>query len=120
MISSVPIHLSIYSPNGVFQYQLTLLFYVIFFTWLILYANFQLTKTPLTFAVVNLTLIDLPGLTKVAVGKYQAGHVFLVLGFVTTLSELLNYCSGGLEMESDMLTTDGFAKYRGSTRQYCP
>ena len=43
--------------------------------------NFQLTMTPWTFLVVNLTPIDLPGLTKVAVGKQRIGCVFLVLGF---------------------------------------
>ena len=48
--------------------------------------NLKLTMAYWTFAVVNLTLIDLPGLTKVAVGKKQKGHVFLVpVGFVKFL-----------------------------------
>ncbi|KAF1872759.1 hypothetical protein Lal_00016596 [Lupinus albus] len=49
-ISTVPIHLSIYSPNDIqAQYPVTV--------WL----------TSWTYAVVNLTLVDLPGLTKIAV-----------------------------------------------------
>ncbi|EFJ23099.1 hypothetical protein SELMODRAFT_232702 [Selaginella moellendorffii] len=51
-ISPVPIHLSIYSPNG------TCLSHPVKFSmpWFV-------------YSVVNLTLIDLPGLTKIAVGK---------------------------------------------------
>lgn len=59
-ISSVPIHLSIYSPNGKFGKKTKYLY--------ILLLVRILTKNILT--VVNLTLVDLPGLTKVAVGKY--------------------------------------------------
>ena len=72
MISPVPIHLSIYSPNGK---KINLhhfcplcracLIFVLCFASVI--EHFLTVFT--AFLVVNLTLIDLPGLTKVAVGE---------------------------------------------------
>lgn len=54
-ISNVPINLRVYSPNG-----------KIFCLFAVVVLNF------LVFAVLNLTLIDLPGLTKVPIGDQPA------------------------------------------------
>lgn len=63
-ISPVPIHLSIYSPNGALVNKLLSVYtYIPSSFWYHILFSF-------VFAVVNLTLIDLPGLTKVAVGTY--------------------------------------------------
>lgn len=71
MISPVPIHLSIYSPHG----KLLITCMIVFVSG----AVFLLLMFPSVvglssdyfspLSVVNLTLIDLPGLTKVAVGE---------------------------------------------------
>lgn len=106
-ISPVPIHLSIYSPNGLFFFSslATYAFRKYIFYFKSKHLSIFLDKTILNdwniyiafvfgyllyifvflalilglphLAVVNLTLIDLPGLTKVAVGKLDL--LFLIL-----------------------------------------
>lgn len=62
-ISNIPINLRVYSPNG--NYNI-LLYYIL------VYINVLIKIYILFLLVLNLTLIDLPGLTKVPIGDQPA------------------------------------------------
>lgn len=105
-ISSVPIHLSIYSPNGKSGFTLKYPYLAPALVLYLPYGNKIMFQMPFIFAfshilqsfkfflpfhyfwicltffwilaVVNLTLVDLPGLTKVAVGKCICASILRV------------------------------------------
>lgn len=96
-ISPVPIQLSIYSPNG------TVFSWYFIFHWNILHISCS-DITLCSFTVVNLTLIDLPGLTKVAVGMYVDCFVHWILHYSSLLNVIMK-C---------------YWFYRGTAWEHCP
>lgn len=96
-ISPVPIHLSIYSPNGI------LCSWYFIFHWRIVHIPCH-DLTLYSFAVVNLTLIDLPGLTKVAVGMFFNCVIYLILHDYSIFWKIFIKC---------------YCFYRGTTWEHC-
>lgn len=84
-----------------------------FFFLVNLFRPIQILVIPWTFAVVNLTLIDLPGLTKVAVGKQWINIYFLSMVFLHFRGNCFSF------IMNDLVLTYGYLLYRGSARQYC-